>query len=106
MAIDEKMIEYYKGHFEIKPLSDEAYHKIAQKLYPRSKGFITGISNGLLFCLESGRLQRTFFLNSDEMPLRMQVYDKYPDGEFIIRKIYDPDSKPKAPDQLVPPSLK
>lgn len=57
--------------------------KIASKLYPMERGGITGTTEGLIFCKEKEKISKTYYENSDEIPLEKSIDKYFPEGGTI-----------------------
>jgi len=66
--------EYPKG-MNVFPLDFESKKIILSKLYPIQKGFITGITQGMLLCYNGRKIESTYYSNADEMPSNFLLFD-------------------------------
>lgn len=53
---------------------------IFKKLFPSESGGITGRTRGLTYCDDNGNIHKTFYKNSDEIPLDKSIYSSFPSG--------------------------
>ncbi|NPD86243.1 hypothetical protein HNS38_15830 [Lentimicrobium sp. L6] len=54
--------------FTLKPIDNDGETVILKKLYPKTKGFISGTDPGLLIKKKNNKLHITKYVNSDEIP--------------------------------------
>jgi hypothetical protein len=66
-----------------KKIDKEEENKIIHKLYPSESGGFTYRSEGLVYCNSKGSAKKTFFENSDAIPLKESIYSHFPSGGTI-----------------------
>jgi hypothetical protein len=81
--IDDSIIEDYKAFFNIKLLEGEDSLILKNKLLSKTKGFISGIYKGELLCFDSKGHSKTFYRNTDDMPVYMWAFDIFPQGGYL-----------------------
>jgi hypothetical protein len=84
---DDENIKKYSSYFDVKMISDDSMNIIRSKLFPKSKGAISGISKGLLICFVQGKMKRVFYENSEQMPIEFKYFDIAP-SKVKIEKVY------------------
>ncbi|MBS1652525.1 MAG: hypothetical protein JSU07_11005 [Bacteroidetes bacterium] len=67
--------------------TDEAMEQVKNKLYPKSKGGITGVTPGIIFESKKNKTKVRFYENSDEIPLERNIFCKDQMNKVIIKKI-------------------
>lgn len=66
-----------------KKIEEEDSIKIRKKLFPEEDGGITAITRGYIYCQEADTISKTFYQNSDEIPLEKSIYKYFPSGGTI-----------------------
>lgn len=70
--------KYIANYLRLSKILDEDKFKVIDKLYPKDKGFITAITQGLIYCRKGTKAKSIFYSNSDEIPDDKFIYKDFP----------------------------
>ncbi len=62
--------------FSPKTITSTDKEKIINTLFPKKRGGITYTAQALLYCIDNNKLSKSFFENSDNLPLDKSIYRK------------------------------
>lgn len=80
IIMDENLDTDLQKELKLKRIQKEDSLYIFCKVFPKSKGGITGITEGLTYCQYGDSIKKIFYENSDEIPLDKFIYKYFPPG--------------------------
>ncbi|OFY71451.1 MAG: hypothetical protein A3G23_11565 [Bacteroidetes bacterium RIFCSPLOWO2_12_FULL_37_12] len=80
IRMDKKTDKTFLEAINIKPILEQDNMKILNKLFPQKIGGFTYIAQGFIYCEKAEKTKRTFYENSDDIPLEISIFGNFPVG--------------------------